>query len=651
MPPPSTAHANLTALCRKAQLKEALHILLTTHKPPEDSSTYLQLLQTCIVKNALLQGKIIHTFIAQRRFAFARRTSFRNKFLNMYVKCGSLVDARKVFDQMEERDSVSWNVMIAVYRRHGYPQEALRLFHQMQRTGYAQNGFTEKALQVYKQMQVVGVKPNSSTFASILPACAQIGALELGTVVHQNIIKSGVCLDVIVGSALVDMYAKCGSMHKAFELFDEMPQRNEVSWTVMIAGYAQNGFVQKALETFKQMQLAGVKPDSTTFSSLLPACTKIGALDQGMKLHQDIIERGLSSDIAVGNALIDMYAKCGRIHKSCEIFDKILRRDVISWNSMIAGYAQYGFVEKAIETFNQMLLADIMPDLTTFASILPACAKMEALELGMNLHQSIIKSGFLSDVVTANTLIDMYAKCGSILKAREVFNRLAQRDAISWNAMVAGYAQNGFFEKALETFKEMSLADAKPDFTTFASILPACSKVGALKQSMEIHQFIIKSGFSSDVVVTNALIDVHAGLVDEGCKYFKSMSESYCIMPKTNHYVCMVDVLSRAGYLEETLKFIIKMPIKPVMVVWTCFLSVCRLHKNIELGVFTASLLLELDPKNATTYVLLSNFYAEMGRWEEVHMVRRLMNDRGIKKVPGSSWIAGHKVVHAYCGD
>ncbi|XP_057862771.2 putative pentatricopeptide repeat-containing protein At3g23330 [Cryptomeria japonica] len=203
-----------------------------------------------------------------------------------------------------------------------------------------------------------------------------------------------------------------------------MPHRNVDSLTVMIAGYAQNGFVQKALETFKQMQLAGVKPDSTTFSSLFPTCAKMGGLEQGMNVHQDLIERRFWADVSVANTLMDMYAKCGRIHKSSEIFGKILKRDLVSWNSRLAGYAQNGFVEKVIETFNQMLLADIMPDFTTCARILPACAKMEALELGMNLHQSTIKSGFLSDVVTANALIDMYAKCGSKLKAREVLNRL-----------------------------------------------------------------------------------------------------------------------------------------------------------------------------------------------------------------------------------
>ncbi|XP_059073084.1 pentatricopeptide repeat-containing protein At3g12770-like [Cryptomeria japonica] len=223
------------------------------------------------------------------------------------------------------------------------------------------------------------------------------------------------------------------------------------------------------------MQLAGVKPDSTTFSSLLPACAKMGALEQGMNLHQDIIERGLWSDVSVANALIDMYAKFGRIHKSSEIFDKILQRDMVSWNSMIGGYAQNGFFEKAMETFNQMLLADIMPDFTTFASILPACPKMEALQLGMNLYQSIIKSGFLSGLVTANALIDMYAKC------------------------------------LTDCLKEMP-SHGTPWLRDMhkMSILPACTKIGALKQSMGIHQFIIKSGFSSDVVVTNALIDVYA---------------------------------------------------------------------------------------------------------------------------------------------
>ncbi|XP_057837814.1 pentatricopeptide repeat-containing protein At3g24000, mitochondrial-like [Cryptomeria japonica] len=841
------------------------------------------------------------TFIAHRQFANATRSTFQtfhNKLIDMYFKCGSLVDARKVFEHLKERDSVSWNTIIAAYGRHGCPHEAVTLFHHMQQTGlqpdqftfasvfpacakmgaleqgmaihqsikdrgilsdvvvasalvdmyakcgsidkarelfdrmpqrnvfswtamvagYAQNGCAEKALETFKQMQLAGVKPNSTTFASVLPACAKMGALEQGTDIHQSIKDRGILSDVVVTTALVDMYAKCGSIDKARELFDRMPQRNVVSWTAMIAGYAQNGFVEKALETFKEMRLAGVKPNSTTFVSILPAyakmealeqgvdihqsikdigilsdvvvatalvdmyakcgsidrarelfdrmpqrnvvswnamiagyvqnglvekaletfkkmqltcvesnsttftiilpaCAKMGALEQGMDIHQSIMEGDFLSDITTGNALVDMYAKCGIIDKACELFDRMPQRDVISWNVMIAGYVQNRMVEKAIETFGQMQLAGLKPNSTTFVSILPACAKMGAFEQGMDIHQRIIEGGFMSDVMVANALIDMYAKCGSIDKAREQFDRMLQRDVISWNAIISGYAQNGFVDKALEIFKQMQFTGVKPDSTTFVTILPACAKMGTLEQGIDIHENIIEGEFLSDIVVGNALVDMyakcgsidkarelfdrmpqrdviswtamiagyaqngfckdalkifelmkhsgtcpdivsftcvlyacsHVGLVDEGCTYFNHMSNLYCITPTADHYVCMVDLLSRAGYLEDTLNFIIKMPVKPVAVVWMCFLGACRSHMNIGLGVFTSTLLFDLDPKNAATYVLLSNIYAEVGMWGEVQMVRRLMKDRGIQKTPGCSWIEDHKMVHAFC--
>ncbi|XP_057871942.2 pentatricopeptide repeat-containing protein DOT4, chloroplastic-like [Cryptomeria japonica] len=677
-------------------LEEALDILLATHISPADSSTYLQLLQTCILKNALSQGKMVHSFIAHRRFAFATRAAFQNKLISMYAKCGSLVYARKVFDHMKERDSFSWNSIIAAYRRFGFPHEAVTLSHQMQRTG---------------------LQPDQFTFASVLPACAKMGALEQGMNIHQSITDGEFLSDVVVANALVDMYAKCGKVDKASELFDRIPQRNVISWNAMIVGYVQNGRVEKALENFKQMQLTGVKASSTTLASILPACGKIGVLEQGMNIHQSITEGGFLADVVVASALIDMYAKCGSMDKACEVFDRMSQRNVVSWNAMIVGYAKNGFAEKALETFKQMQLAGVNPNSTTIASILPPCAKMGALEQGIDIHQRIVEGGFLSDIVVASALVDMYAKCGSIEKACQLFEKMPKRNVVSWNTMIVGYAQNGFVEKALETFKQMQLVRVKPNSTTFASIFPACAKMGALEHGMDIHHNMMEGRFLSDVVVANSLVymyakcgsidkarelfdtmpkrnvvswDVmiagyaqngffkdalmtfelmkdsgtspdtgsfacalfacsHAGLVDQGCTYFNHLRNFNCITPTIDHYVCMVDLLARAGYLEDTLNFIIKMPVKPVVVVWLCFLGACRSHMNVGLGVFTAVLLLDLDSKNAATYVLLSNIYAVVGRWSEVQMVRRLMNDRGIRKIPGCSWIEDHKMVHTFC--
>ncbi|XP_059067355.1 pentatricopeptide repeat-containing protein At2g13600 [Cryptomeria japonica] len=758
-------------------------------------------------------------------------TVFQNQLINMYAKCGGLVDARQVFDEMRARDLFSWNVIIATHQRHGSLHEALTLFNRMRDSGvqadqfifasilpvcarlgaleegrgihqsiiesgflsdgivvnaliymyvkcgsirkarelfdkmplrnvvswtamiagYAKFGFFQKALENFKQMQVAGVKPNSATFVTVLPACAKTGALEEGMYFHEKIIKSGFLSDDVVMNALIDMYAKCGSIQKAYELFDKMPQRNleswntmitayaqkgllckalrlfkempyrdVVSWNVIIAGYARNGFVENALETFKQMQLSTVKPDSTTFASILPACAKMRYLEHGMGIHQIIVESRLLSDVVVASALIDMYAKCGSMQKAQKLFEKMPEKDLVSWNAIIAVYTLNGLVGKALEAFNQMQLAGVKSNSITFITILPACSKMGALEHGMVFHGKLIENGFLLDVPAVNALIDMYAKCASIQRACSIFEKMPKKTVVTWNTMIAGYAQNRCVEEALEIFKKMQLACVKPDAATFASILPACASIGDLEQGMVFHQRIIQSGFLSDVLVANALIDIytkcgiihkardlfdkiserdvvsfnamiagyamhgygkdalklfefmkhsgiypnhisficvicacsHAGLVDEGCNYFNSMSEFYCILPTTDHYVCMVDLLGRAGYLEEALNIIIKMATKPTAVVWTCLLGACRSHKKMGLGAYTATFVFELDPKTAPPYVLLSDIYADVGSWSDIQIVRKLMKEREIKKVPACSWIQVHRIVHVfYVGD
>ncbi|XP_057815493.1 pentatricopeptide repeat-containing protein At2g13600-like [Cryptomeria japonica] len=718
----SITHLNLRKLSAEGRLKEAIHILLTTKNLPEDISTYLHLLQACIAKKALVEGKQVHSYINNRGLVFAANTYLQNTLINMYGKCGSFVDACKVFDSMSQPNIFSWNMIISGYRKHGFSQQALTLLHQMQRTA---------------------VQADHFTFSTVIPICANLASLKHGLQVHGRIVRCGFQSNVIVMNTLIDMYAKCGSINQACELFDkmyqrdaiswnsmitgyvqngvldeavqlfeEMPQRNVVSWTAIISGYAQNGIFDKALEMFKEMQLTGVKPNSATFVSILPACAKTGALAQGIEIHQKIFECGYMSDVVdvVVTALIYMYAKCGNVQKACRLFYKIPERDVTSWNALIVGYAQNGILDEALHIFKQMQLAGVKTDLSTFSTILPVCAKLGALERGMDIHQKIIKSGFLSNVIVVTSLIDMYAKCGSIVKAHEVFDKMHQRDVAAWNAMIVGHVLNGVFDKALDLFRQMYLAGLKLDSSTFSSILPACSKFGGLVQGMEIHRKIIDCGILSNVVVT-ALIDMyakcgsiqkarllfdkmhhrdvaswnamiasyamhgysqdalklfelmkqsetnpnhvtivsvlfacsHTGLVDDGCKLFNCMNDSYFIMPTMDHYICMVDLLGRAGYLEESLRLIIKMPIKPDVVLWMCFLSNCRSHRNIGLGELVARHLLNLDTETDTPYVLMSNIYAEADRWVDVQEIRKLMKDREIKKTPGCSWIEVHK--------
>eukprot|EP01018_Ginkgo_biloba_P013166 Gb_21057 [translate_table: standard] len=710
-------------LCNEGQLKEALHILHVTDQHV-DNSAYVSILQLCIQKKALSEGKLVHTHINETGFMPDR--FLVNRIANLYAKCGALVDARRVFDEMPQRDAPSWNVMIAAYSRCGLAEEALLLFN---------------------RMEECGMQPNEFTFASVLPACGKLAALEQGMEIHEKIITKGFQSDAFVESGLVDMYAKCGNIEKARNLFDKMHQRDAISWTAMIAGYLQNGQGVGAIKIFQQMQLAGVKPDSKTFATVLAACADLADLEQGMEIHRETIRCGLESDVFVGTALVDMYAKCGNTEKARHVFDKMHQRNAVSWNAMTAGYTQNGLVGEAVERFQrmperdvaswtvmiagyaqngqnaealnlfqQMQQAGVKPNQNTFASVLPACANSAALERGIEIHQEISRSGFQINVIVQSALVDMYAKCGSIEKAREVFDKMNQRNVVSWTAMIAGYVQNEQSTEALQFFRQMQLAGVKPDQNTFASVLPACADLAALEQGMEIHDDIIQNGFASNVFVENALIDMyakcgniekaryvfdkmhernviswtamiagyamhgcgkealklfeemqnsgvnpnhitfvcvlsaccHAGLVEEGLRYFDCMGQYYHITPTMRHYVCMVDLLGRAGRLDEAQDFIKKIPIEPDAMLWSCLLGACRIHNNVELGEYVAERLFELEPQNAAPYVLLSNIYATAGRWDDSENVRKMMKNKGVKKTPGCSWIEVNKQVHTF---
>eukprot|EP00253_Pinus_taeda_P001255 PITA_01255 len=567
---------SVKTLSKQGRLAEAFEALYVANQGgiQTDSYTYASLLQgciglkaltkgnvlpSCVGKTALERGRGIHEEIIER--GFDSDAFVASALVDMYAKCGSLEEARQVFDKSPVLDAVSWSAMIG---------------------GYVQNGMFEEALRLYWQMQSAGVKPNTFTFGSVLPACASLGILEDGKRVHEDIVRAGVQSDVFVGNSLVDMYAKCGSTEDARYVFDKMPNRN---------------------------------PISETFAGILPACANSAGLCKGMELHGIIIKIGLEADLFVGNALVDMYAKCARVEDASEVLAKMPTRDVISWNSMIAGYTQSGHFEKALKFFSQMQLTIIKPNSNTLASILPACANLAALHDGKHVHEYIFRSGYQSDVYVGSALVDMYAKCGSIDDARKVFDKMPTGDVVIWNAMIVGYAMHGYGNEAIHLFELMQCSNAKPDFVTFLGVVSACC---------------------------------HAGLVDDGRKYFNYMIKDYNMTPTLKHYGCMVDLLGRAGFLIEAQDMINKMPVEPDVAVWSSLLGACRIHTNIELAEYVAGRLFELDPKNASHYVVLSNIYATAGRWDDVEKVRKMMKERKVMKVPGTSWIEINKQVYAF---
>ncbi|KAJ7515252.1 hypothetical protein O6H91_22G007900 [Diphasiastrum complanatum] len=695
VPDSSCNGEKLSKLCEEGRLKEALHMLelmvQQTTKPPIHA--YVCLLKGCSRRKALAEGKQVHALIVQS--VLDSNIVLANTLVHMYSKCGSVLHAHKVFSNMPQHNVYSWTAIISAY---------------------AENGEVEAAINLFQQMQETGLAPDKVLFVLLLKACARLAALEQGRQLHSHIIKRGFQSDVIVGSTLVNMYAKCGCTEDARELFDNMSERDVVSWTAMIAGYAQNGLGKEALALYEQMKQEGMQPNNVTFVLLLKACASLAALEQGKQLHSEIIKSGFQSDVVVGNTLVDMYAKCGCTEDARELFDNMSERNVVSWNAMIAGYAQNGLGKEALALFEQMKQEGVQPNNVTSVLLLKACASLAALEQGKQLHSEIIKRGFQSDVVVGSALVDMYAKCGCTEDAREVFDNMSEQDVVSWTAMIAGYAQNGLGKEALALYEQMKQEGMQPDNVTFVLLLKACASLAALEQGKQLHSEIIRSGFQSDVVVGSTLVDMyakcgctedarelfdnmseqnvvswnamiagyaqnglgkealalfeqmqregtkpnevtyisvlsacaHSGLVDQGHYVFDSMCKNHGVTPTREHYACMVDLLVRAGCLADAELFINKMPIQPHSVIWMTLLGAARNHGHMEIGRRAFDCVVKLEPKNAAPYVLLSNIYAAAGRKDELAKIRNEMKEAGVKKKPGCSWIEVDNQLHAF---
>lgn len=398
-------------------------------------------------------------------------------------------------------------------------------------------------------------------------------------------------------------------------MFDEMPQRDVVSWNTLVLGCAENGRHQESLGMVRKMWKDGFKPDSFTLSSVLPIFAECANVRRGMQVHGFAIRNGFENDVFVGSSLINMYANCTRMDYSVKVFDSLPGCDAILWNSMLAGCAQNGSVEEALGIFRRMLRAGVRPVPVTFSSLIPACGNMASLSLGKQLHAYVICGGFDDNVFISSSLIDMYCKCGNISIARHIFDGMQSPDIVSWTAMIMGYALHGPAREALVLFEKMELSNVKPNHITFLAVLTACS---------------------------------HAGFVDKGWKYFNSMSDHYGTVPSLEHCAALADTLGRAGVLDEAYNFISKMQIKPTASVWSTLLRACRVHKNTVLAEEVAKKIFALEPRSMGSHVILSNMYSASGRWNEAAHLRKSMRNKGMKKEPACSWIEVKNRLHVF---
>ncbi|XP_027362662.1 pentatricopeptide repeat-containing protein At2g22410, mitochondrial-like [Abrus precatorius] len=582
----------------------------------------------CLVEqcSSMTQLKLIHAQIILH--GLAAQVLTLGKLVSFCAQVGDLRYAHLLFDQIPQPNKFMYNHLIRAYSNSGDPIKSLLL---------------------YRKMVSAGLIPNHFTIPFVLKACAAVPLYWEAVIVHAQAIKLGMGHHDCVQNATLAVYVACRLISSARQVFDDISDRTLVSWNSMIAGYSKLGCCNEAVLLFREMQHLRVEPDVFTLVSLLSVSSKLGNLDFGRFLHLYIVITGIEIDSIVTNALIDMYAKCGHLQYAKSIFYRMHDKNVVSWTCMVNAYANHGLIDNALEIFNQMTMKNVvswnsiiwchvqegrcmeavelffrmcnshvMPDNVTLVSILTCCSHMGDLALGKQAHCYICDNNITMSVTLCNSLIDMYAKCGALQTAIDIFFEMPEKNIVSWNIIIRALALHGFGEKAIEMFEKMQASGLYPDEITFTGLLTACS---------------------------------HSGLVDMGRYYFDMMNYTFWISPDIAHYACMVDLLGRGGFLGEAMTLIQKMPIKPDVVVWGALLGACRIYGNLEIAKQIMKQLLELGRYDSGLYVLLSNMYSESQRWDDMKKIRKIMDDSGIKKCRAISFIEIDGCCHQFMVD
>uniref|UniRef100_A0A2P2LQR4 Pentatricopeptide repeat-containing protein At2g29760ic n=1 Tax=Rhizophora mucronata TaxID=61149 RepID=A0A2P2LQR4_RHIMU len=541
---------------------------------------------------SLLQSSKTHEEITQFHALSLKTNTFSHppiaaRLLSLYAdpKINDLHRAKSIFDRIQEPTLVLHNIIIKSYVENQRSHDAISQFFEL----------------VHRLM------PDGFTLPCVIKGCARLQAIQEGKQIHGLALKLGFGLDKFVQSSLVSMYAKCEKIEEAEKVFDEMNDRDLVSWNSLIDGYSKCGHVELAMQLFEKMP----ERDLFSWTALIDGFSRCGKVE----VAREIFERMPNRNLVAWNSMINGYMKSGDFELAGELFNSIPERDLISWNSMISGYVSNRRFKEAVELFVIMLEEEFMPNHATFVSVISAVSGLASLSKGKWIHSYMIKNGFNLDGVLATLLIDMYSKCGNIENALTNFQGVAKKKLGHWTAIIVGLGLNGWADTALDLFQEMCHIGIKPNGITFIGVLNACS---------------------------------HAGLVNDGRRYFNIMIHDYRIEPSVEHYGCLVDILCRAGYLEEARQVVENMPIRPNKEIWMSLLSGSRVYRNIGIGEFAAQHLIESAPETTGCYILLSNIYAMAGSWDKVSRVREIMKNRGMKKDPGCSSIECRSEVHDF---
>ncbi|CAN0854260.1 Pentatricopeptide repeat-containing protein At4g32430, mitochondrial [Linum grandiflorum] len=595
------------------------------------------------------RGSQIHGFSVIS--GFFSHITVANSLMNMYCKAGEFSKAVFIFEKLAHPDVVSWNTVLSGFSR------------------------SEDALSFACRMNASGIVFDPVTYTTALSFCSRPEEFRFGLQLHTCITKSGLDCETFVGNALISLYCRWERLTEARRIFDEMPSKDLVSWNAIISGYSQgvsacghernlelgkqmHGFSIKrgygkhvsvgnvlistyskcdhvgdaalvfknmnernvvswttmisineedAVFLFNEMRLDGVPPNHVTFVGLLHAVTVRDLVGDGKKIHGVCLRTGFSTEPNVCNSLITMYAKFKLMDDSEKVFQELDHREIITWNALISGYAQNGMSQAAIQTF-MCAVSEVKPNQYTFGSVLSAIGAAEDVSLrhGKRCHSQIIKLGLNTDPVVSSALLDMYAKRGSMFESERVFSETTQQTQVSWTSMISAYSRHGDYESVMIWFKRMLAAEVEPDSITFLSVLTACGR---------------------------------KGMIDTGRQIFDSMIKDYKIEPSPEHYSCMVDMFGRAGRLEEADEIVKQIPGGPGVSVLQSLLGSCRTYGNVELAEKAKEALLEMEPNESGTYVLMANLFAEKGEWDNMANLKRAMREVGVLKKIGFSWV------------
>ncbi|KAL1300020.1 hypothetical protein AAHE18_18G150000 [Arachis hypogaea] len=487
---------------------------------------------------------------------------------------GRAIHAR-VFDEMPHRNVVSWSAVMAGLVRDSYASEALSLFSRMHHEGLT--------------------KPNEFTFVSTLQACSLTENITCAYQIHSLIVRSGLESNVFLLNAFLAALVRHGKLAEALQAFDARTDKDIVSWNTLMAGYLQYSW-EEIPRFWCRMNHNNIKPDNFTFSCILAGLASLAHLEMGVQVHGLLVKSGYGDDICVGNSLADMYIKCEKLVEGFRLLDEMPKKDVCSWSQIAIGCLQCGEPRKALSVITQMMRVGVMPNEFTLATALNACASLASLKGGKQIHGLRIKLGIDIDVCVDNALLDMYAKSGCMDSSWDTFQLMNSRSVISWTTMIMACAQNGQAREALQVFEEMKKTqNIEPNYITFICVLYACCQ---------------------------------GGFVDEGWKYLFSMTKDHGILPGEDHYACMVNILGRAGLTKEAKELIQRMPFEPGVLVWQTLLSACQIHGDLETGKLAAEHAMLKEYKYPSTYLLLSNMFAELRNWDGVMTLRQLMEQK-----------------------